>query len=175
MPFLRILAVSALFAASMAATHLAASAQTAVPITDITFIGQDGNFLAAQLIVPDRDTTKSAYGGKLRRYDVHIAKMFEMTRYQCLSRERTWSRIIWHYKADNGGIDMGAFDISCIMAESAGNAFGLGEPEVTAVTYYRAKTQVNVPILDITGLKVAGWMNYTKNLRPEARNKPASL
>jgi hypothetical protein len=32
------------------------------------------------LQVPDADTTASAYGGDLRLYDVHIAKMVEVTR-----------------------------------------------------------------------------------------------
>ncbi|XGV94253.1 MAG: hypothetical protein ACAF41_00010 (plasmid) [Leptolyngbya sp. BL-A-14] len=37
------------------------------------------------LTVPDNNTTRSAYGGRLRVYDVHIAKMFEVTYNLCQS------------------------------------------------------------------------------------------
>ncbi|NEQ44726.1 MAG: hypothetical protein F6K00_14655 [Leptolyngbya sp. SIOISBB] len=35
------------------------------------------------LTVPDQDTTRSAYGGILRRYDVHVAKMLEVSHHYC--------------------------------------------------------------------------------------------
>ena len=58
-----------------------ATAGTEVPITRIDFAGAGGDFHQRQgtFVVPDRDTTVSAYGGSLRRYDVHIAKMIEVT------------------------------------------------------------------------------------------------
>ena len=166
MKFPASLLISTLLVAGVAAS-LPAIAQTEVPITNITFIGMYDGVRIAQLIVPDRDTTRSAYGGRLRRYDVHIAKMFELTHYECQDRDRNWSRVMWHYKAGGGDIDMGNFEISCSMAAGARNAYGLGKPEATPVTYYRARATVNVPILNITGGKVATWMNFTKNFRPE--------
>jgi hypothetical protein len=36
-----------------------------------------------QLTAPNRDTTQPAYGGKLRLYDVHLAKMFETSHFLC--------------------------------------------------------------------------------------------
>lgn len=159
--------ISTLLVAGVAASSPPAIAQTEFPITNILFMGASSGISSAQFVVPDRDTTRSAYGGKLRRYDVHVAKMFELTDYECRSRDRTWSRIIWRYKAGGGNIDMGAFDISCSMAAEIRNAYGLGKPEATPVTYYRARTTINVPILNITGGKVGTWINFTKNFRPE--------
>lgn len=145
-----------------------AIAQTEFPITSIVYIGQDGNAQTANFTVPDTDTTRSAYGGRLRRYDVHVAKMFELTNFECENTpDRTWSRILWSYKAGGGQIDMGMFDISCDRAAGAGHAYGFGKPEATKVYYYRVPATVYVPILNITDWKVSAWMNYTKNFRPE--------
>ncbi|WP_319419189.1 hypothetical protein [Pleurocapsa sp. FMAR1] len=56
-----------------------ANAQTSVPISWIIFnAGFDNNMMVAQFVVPDRNTTIQA-GGGLRRYDAHMAKMFELT------------------------------------------------------------------------------------------------
>ena len=38
------------------------------------------------LVVPDSDVTRSAYGGKLKLYDAHVAKMFEVTQYLCKAK-----------------------------------------------------------------------------------------
>lgn len=145
-----------------------AIAQTEVPIDTIAYVNQSGNTRIAYFNVPDYDTTRSAYGGKLRLYDVHIAKMFELTDYECRdNRDRTWSRINWRYEAGSGEINMGNFEISCQLASQIRGAYGLGRPEATNVIYYRARATVDVPVLNITGGKVATWMNYTRNFRPK--------
>jgi hypothetical protein len=72
-------------------------ASIALPMTIST---AEGMF---SLMVPDTNTTRSAYGGRLRVYDVHIAKMVEVTHFMCskggLSPGTTWS-----YSAGNGSI-----------------------------------------------------------------------
>ncbi|MBW4693609.1 MAG: hypothetical protein KME27_17840 [Lyngbya sp. HA4199-MV5] len=54
---------------------------TEVPITRIDFAVRAAALPTTprRLWCPDRDTTVSAYGGSLRRYDVHTAKMIEVT------------------------------------------------------------------------------------------------
>ena len=42
----------------------------------MTVFGEEGYFF---LVAKEDDTTLSAYGGRLRLYDVHIAKLFEST------------------------------------------------------------------------------------------------
>jgi hypothetical protein len=42
-----------------------------------------GGFVLMQLTAPNRDTTQPAYSGKLRLYDVHLAKMFETSHFLC--------------------------------------------------------------------------------------------
>lgn len=148
-------------------------AQTSFPISRITLnIGVDNNLMLAEFIAPDRDTTIST-GGGLRRYDAHMAKMFELTHYECLDQQahRNWNGIRWQYYAENRDIDMGEFDISCSLARDIATAYGLGSSEITPVTYYRADNTINVPKLNIVGGKVSTWLKFTQNFKPVVRAK----
>lgn len=161
---------SSLFATS-SIKKVSANAQTSVPISWIAFnAGFDNNMMMAQFVVPDYKTTVPA-GGGLRRYDAHMAKMFELTHYECLDRQadRDWNGIRWQYYAGNQDIDMGAFNISCNLARDIATAYGLGSSEVTPVTYYRADTTINVPKLNIVGGKVPTWLRFTRNFKPVAQ------
>jgi len=57
---------------------------TQVPLS-IRYGGTEarGGFVLMQLTAPNRDTTQPAYSGKLRLYDVHLAKMFETSHFLC--------------------------------------------------------------------------------------------
>lgn len=90
---------------------------------------------SVQLTVPDQDTTLSAYGGELRRYDVHIAKMFEVTHYLCQQNiaRRTLKGFDWSYEAANGNVYMGNFHISCRLALEVVTAYGLKRLEETVL------------------------------------------
>ncbi len=161
--------LSSSFLATTLSKTAAGIAQTALPINSIVFLPSGNGSRVAELTVPDQDTAASAYGGKLRRYDVHVAKMFEVTDFECRSRnsEDNWNRIIWRYYADNRNIKMGAFDISCSQARDVAVAYGLGQAERTKVFYYRVKATINVPILNITGSKVSNWLGFVQKFRPE--------
>ena len=148
-------------------------AQTSFPISWIVFnAGFDDNRMLAQFTVPDRDTTIST-GGGLRRYDAHMAKMFELTHYECLDQQahRNWNGIRWQYYAGNRDIDMGEFDISCSLARDIATAYGLGSSEITPVTYYRADDTINVPKLNIVDGKVPTWLKFTQSFKPVVRAK----
>lgn len=123
------------------------------------------------LTVPDTNTTRSAYGGKLRVYDVHVAKMFEVTSHMCemgrISGETTWS-----YMAGNGDISMGRFRISCRLASEVAAAYGLGKMENTMIFFSAeesgevSRRSGGIPTLDITGGKINRWINFTRNFKP---------
>ncbi|MGA7936795.1 MAG: hypothetical protein WCA35_24780 [Kovacikia sp.] len=122
------------------------------------------------LVAPDFNTTHSAYGGRLRVYDVHIAKMFEVTYSMCQSRD-IGGGTSWAYSAGDGSIDMGTFNISCNLANDIALAYGLGKPERTVIQRstegYGTRTEVrSVPILDITGGKIGKWMGFTQRFKP---------
>lgn len=141
-----------------------AQASTALPMTIST---TEGTF---SLMAPDTNTTRPAYGGKLRVYDVHIAKMVEITHLMC-STGRLSPGTTWSYSAGNGSINMGNFKISCQLANDLAGAYGLGKPEQTPI-YFSAEEAgggndtLSVPILSITGGKIDRWMNFTRNFKP---------
>jgi hypothetical protein len=125
-----------------------------------------------QMVVPDTDTTKSAYGGTLRVYDVHVAKMFEVTNAWCQSGT-VGGGITWTYWAGGGIINMGQFSISCRLAADIATAYGLGNDEQTLVRRaggegYSGRTERwNIPILNITGGKVERWMSFVEQFHPQ--------
>jgi hypothetical protein len=143
-----------------------AQASTELPM-DISM--SEGMF---NITVPDSNTTRSAYGGRLRVYDVHIAKMFEVT-YQMCQTGQLGGSTVWTYAAGNGRIPMGNFTISCKLSSDIAIAYGLGRPERTVIERftegYGSRTEVkNVSILDITGGKVDRWMSFTRRFQPSS-------
>ncbi|MBD0313147.1 MAG: hypothetical protein ICV86_09740, partial [Microcoleus sp. T3-bin5] len=66
-------------------TPNSALARTELSITEIRWFNfsPEDSWQPIQFIVPDRNTAKSADGPKLRLYDVHIAKMFEISHFLC--------------------------------------------------------------------------------------------
>jgi hypothetical protein len=115
------------------------------------------------ITVPDEDTTVPAYGGRLRKYDVHIAKMIEVTSLSCKQspRNRTLS---WTYRADNGAANMGTFAVSCGLVWDLFDAYGTGKSEETQFVDSDGSTMI--PTLNITGGKVDKWIRFTNNFKP---------
>jgi hypothetical protein len=114
---------------------------------------------------PADDTTRPAYGGRLRLYDVHIAKMVEVTQYECDRAPKT-QVLTWEYNA--GGTFMGRFRISCDLANDLTIAYGQGYRESTS--FYaldnNQPTTLNLPTLNIRGGKIDKWLNFTANFKP---------
>lgn len=141
-----------------------AQASTALPMTLTT---GEGMFT---ITVPNSNTTESAYGGRLRVYDVHIAKMFEVTHHMC-SSGRLSPGASWSYYADSGSVNMGNFYISCQLARDIAIAYGLGNSEATTLYVSqeesgRTARNMSVPILNIIGGKVDSWMQFTSQFTP---------
>ena len=151
-------------------------ARPGFPISEISFedrtdLGDGDVYLKATLTVPDRNTTRSV-AGRLRRYDLHIAKMFEVTDYQC----RIWQNspipyegekgIAWVYLAANGKDWIGIFTIDCEKARHVMNSFAQSKPERTKIFYYEARHFKDVPTLALTTSKeeVARWLKFVQSV-----------
>jgi hypothetical protein len=150
-----------LFASTIALTLLSGAILPQMATAEIKtkFFADEGYYF---LKVPDTDTTLPAYGGRLRLYDVHIAKMFEIS-YEFCSRHYDNNKVLpWYYYANDGKINMGEFRISCALARDIVSAYGLGKGELTE-TDTRPRT---FPTLNITGGKVEKWMRFTSNFKP---------
>lgn len=132
-----------------------------------------GGFVLMQLTAPNRDTTQPAYGGRVRLYDVHVAKMFETSHFLC-QKSRGISGYEWVYSAGNGSIRMGNFRIPCSLASEMASTYGLGKPERTSIARDTERglpesDVYSIPIFDITGSKVQRWMNFVQNFQPTIR------
>jgi hypothetical protein len=131
--------------------------------SDGTTIGTDGDnwFLRT----PVADTTESFNSGTLRVYDVHIAKMVEITHHEC-NTTRSRADRVWFYHAND--TKMGKFRISCKLANDLAIAYGMGKAEPTAIFMAEIDEPSTTPIptLNITGGKVKTWMNFTQNFKP---------
>ena len=144
------------------------NAGTEVPITSIRFVNpQKAGAARAIIIVPEQDTTRRAYGGRLTMYDVHLAKMFEVANGYCRDG---WNSVEWHYFAGNGKINMGKFFMDCKLVKDITFAYGTGTPEKTVITYgYGAaadKKVVHLPVLNLSGDKIPKFQNFLKRFKP---------
>jgi len=152
-----------------------AQENTQVPMS-IQYGGTEarGGFVLMQLTVPDQDTTQPAYGGQLRLYDVHLAKMFETSHFLC-QQFRGVSGYEWVYSAGNGSIRMGNFRISCSLANEMASTYGLGKSERTSIAKDTERGApesdvYSIAILNITGSKIPLWMNFVQNFKPTSRS-----
>ncbi len=150
-----------------------ATAETAVPITRISFAGAGGNFTQryGTFIVPDKDTSVSAYGGALSRYDVHIAKMIEITHFQWCQTRPNYRGVYYNYDADNGKVFMGQIYISCTTAKNAVNSFGVGRPESTVIYDRDNPSTASIPVLDLNGRKIPEFKQLVQSIRPQCIDK----
>ncbi|MEG4121479.1 hypothetical protein QUA43_28910 [Microcoleus sp. N9_B4] len=157
-------------------TPNSALARTELPITEIRWFNfsPEDSWQPIQFIVPDRNTAKSAGSRKLRLYDVHIAKMFEISHFLC-DRDRASEGYNWSYQAENGNIEMGRFKISCNLARSIATAYGLGKPEITVIRRsFNLKNgrpsfaleKYSIPTFNIAKNRVVQWRNFVQKFPP---------
>lgn len=157
-------------------TQNSALARTELSITEIRWFNfsPEDSWQPIQFIVPDRNTAKSADGGKLRLYDVHIAKMFEISHFLC-DRDQASKGYDWSYEAENGNIEMGRFKISCNLAQSIAAAYGLGKPEISVIRRnFNLKNggpslaieTYSIPTLNIVNNRVLQWRDFVQKFPP---------
>ncbi len=157
-------------------TPNSALARTELSIAEIrwsNYTSKDG-WQAIKFTVADRHTAKSAGDRKLRLYDVHIAKMFEISHFLC-DRDRTSAGYNWSYEAENGNIEMGRFKISCNLARSTASAYGLGKPETTVIRRNFnlrngrpsiAVEKYAIPTLNIAKNRAVQWKDFVRTFPP---------
>jgi hypothetical protein len=128
---------------------------------------------AGRLTVPDADTTiagpHQVSHQQLRRYDRHVARLFELTYAQCQKNDALQG-MQWTYEVANGNLNLGQFRIRCQTATEVVSGYGLGLAEAIPVTIEGRDLVTidtsSVPTLNITGTKVENWMRFVKTIRP---------
>lgn len=124
-----------------------------------------------EIEVPDRDTTVPVAGYSLRHYDVHIAKMLELShQFYCAEPYAggTEKVMVWKYTADNGKANMGTFTLRCTTVEQAIATYGLAKAQRTKIHFAGSSEEVAyVPTLDLRGdWKVNQFQSFVQTLKP---------
>lgn len=139
----------------------------------VNFAGAGGNFTQryGSFVVPDRDTSVAIAQSGLTRYDVHVAKMIEITHFQWCTPRSNYDGVFYTYDADNGKIFMGQLYISCAVAKDAITRFGTGKPERTVIFDRGNPSTVSIPVLDVQGKKVPEFRKLVRSIKPECVEK----
>jgi hypothetical protein len=157
---------------TIATASLIPPAQAQALPAKIHFAGAGGDFTQRYggYQVPEKDTAVSAAGGKLTRYDIHIAKMIEIANDRWCTRPN-YKGVHYSFSADRGKIFMGNLFISCDQAKQAVKQFGLGKKEATVIYDRDNKEQFMIPTLNIsTSKKVKEFQALVDRIKPECSN-----
>nr|WP_290228182.1 hypothetical protein [Trichocoleus desertorum] len=162
--------------ASLTASPPPAIARDQVPINSIIISGVDSSGTAfANLSVPNRSNDRAFFDSELSLYDLHIAKMYEVTAALCQRRltfpfNQSIQVFQWSYSANS--IPIGQLQISCREAEDVANTYGRGflsestviRRPLSADSSPSAET-FQIPTLNLTGYQAPLWKSFTRRLR----------
>lgn len=177
--FVQIVASTAMTVGALCATSSPTFAQTAASNIPVNTIRMESTLDASARVrigyfeVPDRNTTVSAFGGRMRRYDVHIARMIALSHHLYCAQPYEGGRekaMSWEYRANNGKIEMGYFNMPCTQVEQVVRTYGLGKavPMKVQLTDERTVKVFNVRLLDIQGdAETARFLKFVQTLKPE--------
>jgi hypothetical protein len=169
------------FLASLSAGIAPAIAREAVEINSIVISGVDASGTAfASLSVPSRDNDRAAFNSELSLYDLHIAKMYEVTDALCQRRltfpfNQSIQVFQWSYSANS--FPIGQLQISCRDAQEVMNTFG--QAFLSESTPIRRPLSpeappsseiLQIPTLNLAGYQVPLWKNFTRRLRLSSYN-----
>ncbi len=137
------------------------SSVTAIPVpnANISFAGAGGDFSSrtATFTVPDVTTVTPVENG-LRLYEVHLAKMIEVSENFCKDRDDDYI-INWNYEANQGKIFMGEFSLSCEFARETLQNFGTSGTETVIISHRGNPVSETISTLDINQKNAPEFIN----------------
>lgn len=144
------------------------SVTNAIPVTNayIGIAGAGGDFSSrtATFRVPDKSTTKLVKYG-LRLYDVHLAKMIEVSNNYCQDRESNYV-IHWNYEAEGGKIYMGKYNLTCQFAKNTMKKFGTSAPENVTIDYAGNSESVKITPLNLNSNNAKEFASLVQSIKP---------
>ncbi|HEY9852683.1 MAG TPA: hypothetical protein V6D28_24640 [Leptolyngbyaceae cyanobacterium] len=175
--FVKLITTIAIATTTQYATNQLAFAQTAansdIKINQIRLAETlVADVMNAYMEVPDRNTTVSAFGGRMRLYDVHVARMIALSHHFYCNQPKVGNieKVMqWEYRANNGRINMGTFNFRCNQVELAVKTYGLGAkvPMKIEMTDGSQKI-VDVALLDIQGNEETNrFLNLVQTIKPQ--------
>lgn len=154
-----------------AITPLGMRKAVAIPVPNayIEFarVGVGGSFNSRQATfrVSDR-TTITKIGKNLRLYEVHLAKMIELTYDFCEDRQADYI-VHWNYQADDGKVFMGNFSLSCELARKIFQRFGTAEREKVKLDYRGKTVYEHIATLALDSKNSKQFASLVQTLKPQ--------
>ena len=143
-----------------------------LPITELRLWEPVSGWAMGRLTIPDRDTTNiTQSNSKLRNYDRHVARLFEITYGQC-QQNTALIGMNWVYDAANGNVNMGQFRVRCQTAREVVLGYGLSQFGVKQPAIYESfnggvkEAIEEILPLNIVGRKSDRWLSYVQTIRP---------
>ncbi|MBW4487238.1 MAG: hypothetical protein KME12_05560 [Trichocoleus desertorum ATA4-8-CV12] len=162
--------------ASLTASLPPAIARTPVAINSIVISGVDvSGIVFASFSVPNRDHDRASFNSELSLYELHIAKMYEVTDALCQRRltfpfNQPIQIFQWSYSANN--LPIGQLQVSCREAQDIFNTYGrafLAESTTIRRPWSAGSTPssetLQAPTLNLAGYRAPLWKNFTRQLR----------
>lgn len=143
----------------------------AIPVTnaDIGIAGAGGIFSSRQATfnVPEKTTTTPVKDG-LRLYDLHLAKMIEVTNNFCQEGEPRKDDYIvyWNYEVENGKVFMGKYSITCKFARNTIKKFGTSGQESVTIDYAGNAQTVKIAPLNLNSQNAKEFAKLVQTLKP---------
>jgi hypothetical protein len=158
-----------LSAVGIAVTGILFATETnAIPVTNayIGIAGAGGDFSSrtATFRVPDKSTTKLVQDG-LRLYEVHLAKMIEVTNNYCQDRESNYV-VHWIYQAEGGKVFMGNYDMTCQFAKNTMKKFGTAASETVPIDYAGHSESVKITPLNLNSENAKEFTSLVQSIKP---------
>lgn len=138
-----------------------------VPNAYISFAGAGGDFTSrtATFRAPESTATQPVENG-LRLYDVHLAKMIEVSENYCKDRESSYL-IHWNYEVDQGKIFMGEFSWSCQLARDTFKKFGTAGTEKVTIHHRDEPVSETISVLNINSNNAKEFLSFVQTLKPK--------
>lgn len=158
--------VSVLSAVSLFLLSTATAEALPVANTRISIAGAGGDFAgrSATLSTTDKTTTKPIKY-RLRTYDLHMAKMIEVSGNYCHDRPQDYV-MRWNYLAADGAIFMGEYTIPCTLAKSTLKKFGTKGTETLRIDYAGNEQATKIPVLNLTSKNAAEFAKFAQTIKP---------
>jgi hypothetical protein len=142
----------------------------AIPVNNayINFANSGGDFSSRQATfrVPEKPTTTAVQDG-LRLYEVHFAKMIEVTNHFCNKMGASGDyTVYWNYNAEEGKVFMGQYSIACQVAKDTISKFGtLGEESIT-IDYGGNAQNVTIAPLNLNSKNAQEFAQLVQSFKP---------
>ena len=142
---------------------------SANPVDDayINFAGSGGDFTSRTATFRVNDsTTVTPVGNGLRLYEMHLARMLEVSTHFCQDRMPDY-QFYWNYEAEDGKVYMGQFSWTCQFAINTVEQFGSAETKKMTIHYVDNPIVEQIKVMNLDQQNAQEFIDLVKTLEPQ--------